>query len=494
MFTLILGLLLTLIIFKLILIPLYNLSFYQKQGLPTTFFPVIGFHRALRKGFYKDGDFLKDFKDASKINPNQKGFASNFGSNIVIHLRDPNYIKEFLQNPSNYRKAKFLDILRILVGNGLLFAEGDTWKSRRKIISASFHYDFLRTNTALIQETTREILDKIPSQEYKGYNLMDMIQRITGEVVGRLFFGGNLNRYDFGGEPLTLALANLIAALSERIPTLPYMILGNRAFSLPIQGWREMARKVLEFRAQCCKIIEDRRRDGQKYHDLLDSLLEYQKTSEEGGGDNLTDEDIVNEFVTFFLAGMDTTGHLVTMVLYNLTLVPEYLLKLKQEREKIYKTNHPITAEALQGMDVLNSVLKETLRYSTPVPWVLTRESLTDHAIKDLQIKKGTLVKADFISNFYHANNFEEPEQFKPERWQDPNLKLDAFSFAPFSGGPRNCIGQHLAMLEAKIIVSEFLEKFNYQVSQPYQLKMALRFLYEPYKPIKIDLSPKITS
>jgi len=488
MIVLLFGLIATLVAAKLLLIPLYNLSFYQKQGLNTTFYPVIGFHKALRKRFFKDGDFLKDFKDASKIDPNQKGFASNFGSDVVIHLRDPAYIKEFLQNPGNYKKAKFLDILKILVGNGLLFAEGDRWKARRKIISGSFHYDFLSHNTALIQETTREILDQIPKEEYKGHLLMDMIQQITGEVVGRLFFGRNLNHYSFDGEPLTLTLAHLIAALSERIPTLAHLILGQKAFSLPIHGWRALAKKVSDFRAQCCKIIEDRRKDGKKYHDLLDSLLEYQKTSE---GDKLTDQDIVDEFVTFFMAGMDTTGHLATMALYNLTLAPEYLPKLKEERDKIYNTNQVVTAESLQSMDVVNSVLKETLRYSAPVPWVFTRESLRDHNIKDLQIKKGTLVKADFVSTFYHVNNFEEPEKFKPERWQDSNLKLDGFSFAPFSGGPRNCIGQHLAMLEAKIILSEFLEKFNYQITQPYELKMACRFLYEPYQPLKVDLSPK---
>jgi len=143
-------------------------------------------------------------------------------------------------------------------------------------------------------------------------------------------------------------------------------------------------------------------------------------------------------------------------------------------------------------MDYLTSAVKETLRIATPVPWILMRDSLEDHSVGDIKIKKGTLVKCEFFPSFYSTKYFEDPEEFKPERWMDAQNKIDPYAFIPFSAGSRNCIGQHLAILEAKIIISEFLEKFDYKLTEGYQMRTGLRFLYEPLDPLKLILTPKV--
>ena len=248
-------------------------------------------------------------------------------------------------------------------------------------------------------------------------------------------------------------------------------------------------KKVHRFRQICAKIIADRKEQGQESNDLLSSLIATQKA--EDPKQRYTDEDIINEFVTFFAVGMDTTGHLIGMTFYNLHKYPVYLEDLKKEREAVYNKEPIVSADALQKMDVLHSILKETLRLYTPAPATFPRVAVEDHKLVDLSIRKGDLVRPDFMTNFFDEKNFKDPQQFDPSRWSSAEQKLDPYDFIPFSAGPRNCIGQHLAIIEAKVIISEFLNKFDFKMKDDYELKMVIRFLYEPVDEIKLQLLPK---
>jgi len=477
------------LIYYAFILPKQRLAFYARQGISTYFWPVLGVIKRSRDDQAKHGDYLKEPKLSSKVNPDQKALASNWGSNAIVSFRDPKYAKEMLQFPTNYKKSAVFDLYKEILGTGLSFLEGDAWKVRRKIISSCFHYEFLKNNTSLIQETVNEFLDKIPPEIYKECEIMDRIQQITAEVVGRIFFGRCLSRYSLDGMPLTLALTHLMGDIGSVIRSGPYMLFGKKILKLPIPKYQKVKQRAQDIRAQCNKIIEGRKNDQGKYHDLLDALL-ARRTSEEPS-EGLSDEDITNEFITLFLAGMDTTGHLVSTVLYYLAKNPQYLEQIKKERESVFKADKSLSIDDLQGMDHLSSAIKESLRISTPVPWILLREALVDHRVGDLQIRKGTLVRSEFFPSQYNEKYFKEPEKFKPERWEDPQNKIDPYAFIPFSAGPRNCIGQHLAILEAKIIISEFLEKFNYKLVENYEMKGTIRFLYEPLDPVKFILTPK---
>ena len=130
------------------------------------------------------------------------------------------------------------------------------------------------------------------------------------------------------------------------------------------------------------------------------------------------------------------------------------------------------------------------MRIHTPATGTFTRLVTEDHKLLDLNIRKGDIVKVEFFGTFYNEKYFEKPQEFKPERWNVPNPDLDPYAFIPFSAGARNCIGQHLAIVEAKIIISEFLERFDYKIPEDYQLKLTIRFLYEPKEDLKLILTP----
>lgn len=194
-------------------------------------------------------------------------------------------------------------------------------------------------------------------------------------------------------------------------------------------------------------------------NDMLSSLLATQNNEDI---EQRFSEDIVNEFITFFIAGMDTTGHLIGMTLYNLTQYPDYLAKLQAEREKTY----PITTDTLHKRDLLHSFIKETLRFYPPGPLPFLREAVQDHDLLDLKIKKGELLACDFLSPAFDEKYFESPTEFRPDRWMDQDAKADSYTFVPFSAGPRNYTGQHLVLMEAKVIISEFLNRFDFALKE----------------------------
>ena len=474
----------------LIVLPQRRMARYKKDDVVTSFHPVLGFVKTMQDDLSTKGDILASAKEFSKKYPDKKIYVSNIGPSPVVLLRDAQYIKDFLQKQSFYKKADYAKNIEPLMGAGLVLAEGEVWKRHRKMISNSFHYEFLKLNTPIAQRTTQEFLENIDPKDYQGFEIMRRIQNITGEIVGRVFFGENLKEYKFEGKTLSAALAELMVDLAVASESALALFFGRKVLNLPIYPeYARVMKRVKAFRNVCNNIIEHKKADTNLNNDLLGCLIATQKS--EDSSERFSNEEIIDEFITFFVAGMESTGQWVAMTLYNLSLHPQYLEQLKQEREATYNKDKEITADTLQKMDFLHAVLKETLRLYSPTPATFPRVVLEDHQLLDMKVKKGDNVRPDFFSLFYDEKYFEDSEMFKPSRWMNTEQKLDSYAFIPFSAGPRNCIGQHLAVIEAKVIVSEFLNRFEFKIAGDYKLRMTFHNFYKPVEPIKFHLTHK---
>jgi len=273
------------------------------------------------------------------------------------------------------------------------------------------------------------------------------------------------------------------------------MIMGAHLFSLtPVA--RGVLNKINKFKAICREIISARKASFAKrnldsvHKDLLDLMLEQQINTKE---EAFADEEIIDEFISFFMAGMDTTGHLLALMSYNVLENPEHLKRLREEIHQYYE-GHDVSIENLNKLEYMSMVMKESLRFNTPVVGIFPREALVDHMLGDVKVKKGNLVGVSQQFNNFNEKNFENPWKYDPERWSNERQKarnLDPFSFIPFVAGGRNCIGQHLSQLEMKIIFCEFLRRFEYKVVEGYEHVMTSRFLYEPEDALKYDLKKR---
>ena len=217
-----------------VVLPLTRMSFYKAKGRPSYFFPVIGYLKPMAENVDIKKDVMADAKEFGQYTPEQKVFVTNTNSRALVVLRDSAYIKEHISKNNCYEKAYIAQALLPLMGTGLVLAEGDTWKRHRKIISNSFHYEFLKTNVSTVQRLTREYFDKITPEDHSAFSAIARVQDITGEVVGRIFFGENLAKYTFEGKPLTVGLAELVSELGF-CGRSPFVILfGTKIMTLPI--------------------------------------------------------------------------------------------------------------------------------------------------------------------------------------------------------------------------------------------------------------------
>ena len=350
------------LIFYYIILPYKRIQEYRSKGFHTYFFPILGEFKTWMDSFNSKGDSFGETKESRNKFPDHKIAITNLGNKTLILIRDPQYSKEFFLNPQNYKKTGVSTFAGPLVdGGGLVLYEGETWKRYRKIISNSFHYESLRINTSLIQSTTKEFFDKLTPEDCKSYRMIPKIQEITGEIIGRIFFGENLAKFAIDGKPMTAYAGEMVSELMVAAIGPLSIIFEDKPLKYPIlPSHRRLVSKIARFRNLCFQIVKDRKVSDSQGNDLLGSLLETQKSPDVEN--RLTDADIVNEFIIFFIAGMDSTGHLISMALYNLTQNPEYYEILQKERDNLYKKEEPATLDTLQKMDEVNGIL--TLPYA----------------------------------------------------------------------------------------------------------------------------------
>lgn len=470
------------------------------------FFPVIGNLMACLNAFRTTGEFYGHFKEEIRRNTSLRAIGGNFLDKPYVFLVDPLLVKEFLLKQSNYARAPLLnDLVKIVAGEGLVTTDGDIWKRHRKVISSAFHYDLVRDTIPDTVVTADQFLEDLKKSDLNKVDIMLTYQTIAGEVIGRLFFGAKFSEYIVRGVTVTTFLSNLEETLGQNGPSLSYLLFGAKGIKSGIfPGHRQLMRDTKDFQDFARRVIEEKTedlrqrkqanetRDGQR-KTLIDILLEQgEKTS----GDGFTTQEIIDEFITFFGAGMDTTGHVIAMMAYFLAVNPQYKERIMEEVDKFFADPSKITLDSLNEMDFMTAFIKETSRLGTPSASYVDRIALVDHNLADLKIKKGTLVNLNSVFNNFNPIYHDDATEFKPERWLTESktmesVKKEPYVFIPFSSGPRNCIGQHLATAEMKIIFSLFVKKFDFSLKPDYKLRMIQRIMYEPYDRLIFTLTPR---
>ena len=199
-----------------------------------------------------------------------------------------------------------------------------------------------------------------------------------------------------------------------------------------------------------------------------------------------------------YVAGTDTTGHLLAHTVLFLLKYPEVYKKLMVEiKENDNLDDNKIEWESFQNMFYLQAVFKESLRLRPGVIDIAQREVLKDFKLEDIFIKKRTILQSGYYMSCHDERFYDNADKFIPERWLNngKNHKTEEeepYLFTPFSAGNRNCIGQHLAKFEAMIILVKFLKKFEFFMkNKDYVEKWVIRFLYEPKDPLLLRFSVK---
>jgi cytochrome P450 len=349
-----------------------------------------------------------------------------------------------------------------VLGNGLVTSEGAFWHRQRKLVQPAFLNARVRSYVPIMVELTNQMLSSWTSG--KRVQIDFEFEALTSKIALKTLFDlddhGDRERFD---GVLKLAF-DLMNARLRRIIKLPLWV--------PTPANLRLQRAVAELDQTVQGFIAAGRSRQQHGNDLLSRLL----LARYEDGKPMNDRQLRDEAMTLYLAGHETTALTLAWSWYLLSQHRNVEETLVSEWKRVLKGATP-TAQHLQRLPYTAAVIAESMRLFPPV-YVIGREATTELELGGYRVKPGYTVLMSQWVNHRDPKYFPDPEDFRPERWQDGLAKrLPKFAYYPFGGGQRICVGSTFALIEATIVLAA--------VGQHY------RFTVDP--DAVIDVKPQIT-
>lgn len=380
---------------------------------------------------------------------------SRVGPRRICVVNDPDLVREVLvAQQHRVTKTRVLRRASLLLGDGLLTSEGEHWRRERRLIQPAFHRDriagYADTMASYAMRAARTWEDGARVDVHR-----EMMQ-LTLAIAGMTLFGA---RVEAEAAEIGAAL-DIAMAMFQRL-TLPFSELLDR---LPLPANRRFAAARARLDATVYRMIQERRAAGADTGDVISMLLLAQ--DESGDGTGMTDTQVRDEVLTLFLAGHETTANALAWTWYLLARHPEAESMLHAEIDDVLGDRQP-TADDLARLPYTRAVIAESMRLFPPA-WVLGREAREPFEIAGYTIPVGTMV---FMSQWLihrDARWFPDPLAFRPERWT-PEMEraLPRFAYFPFGAGPRKCIGESFAWMEAVLVLATLARRWRVRLAHP---------------------------
>ncbi len=439
--------------------------------------------------------------DRSKVPPGPRG--SFFLGNTFAYLRDPigflsksvrehgdivnlrlgNLTTYLLVNPEHmeyvlkshadhFMKDKLTRWLIPLVGQGLLTSEGEFWRRQRRLAQPAFQRVQIERYAEVMVEDTQRMLESWRQGQVR--NVHDDFMRLTLSIVARTLFNTELaGDADKIGESLEVVMNYFMS---------PMRWFGIRE-KMPLPSTLRYRRAIKQIDDIVYGIIRQRRESGEDPGDLLSRLLEAR--DEQGNG--MTDSQLRDEAVTLILAGHETTALVMFYTFYLLSQSPEAEQRLASELSVVLSGRAP-TAGDVPDLRYTEWVIRESMRLYPPA-WAIAREALSDCEIGGYSVPKGTQI---FLSQFLvhrDARIFGDPDTFRPDRWDNDLIKrLPRCAYFPFGDGPRVCIGNHFAMMEAVLILATIAQSYRLTLRPGPKLELLPSITLRPRRSLLMQL------
>ncbi|KAI8088098.1 cytochrome P450 [Gilbertella persicaria] len=399
------------------------------------------------------------------------------GNPTAVMTIDPQNIEYVLKgNFKNYLKGpKFKSSLSEILGNGIFNANGEQWRYQRKAASHIFNVKNFRDEfTDVFVKEMRVLNDNLlqpAAQQGTIIDFHDLIFKFTLDSFVYLGFGIQLDSL-LNTEKIPFAVSfdhlQRLGALRFASPFAPI----NEAFTKYITPWKMSTTNHVEVIDTFAEtVIRQRRKEVAEGIEHKDLLSRFMNTTNEKG-EKLNDVELRDTILNFIIAGRDTTAQALSWLFYNLALQPRIEKKMMEEiKDKITEdteSDSPALYEVINTMPYIHAVFYETLRLHPPVP------ANQKYALEDDIWPDGTIIKAGYYVNwstYAQARNTkiwgDNAREFYPERWIDEQGSLrreNAGKWPAFHAGPRICLGQNLATLEALVCIIFLLRRYSFKL------------------------------
>lgn len=398
-------------------------------------------------------------------------FYEQLGSSFVI-VMDPEGIEEVLiEHAGSLNKDRFTGELGRVLGRGLVTSEGDLWRRQRKLMAPSFQPKHIEKLAGVMVGCTETLLTGYQAGQTRDVHA-DMM-RLTLDIVVSTLFGSTPIRSDEVDEHLAAIMSDfhtLMFTWRAMFPTwTPFPT------RLRLKRSRDRLQRIVR------EIIRTKRTSETTSAELLSRLIAAQDET----GRGMSDAQLLDEALTVFLAGHETTALALTYALCCLARHPLALTRLEKEVDDVLG-DAPASLASVARLEFCGAVVKEAMRLYPPV-WAIGREATEPVTIGGKELAAGTQFMLPQWVVHRDPTWFAEPLHFLPERWlSQTGPSIPRFAYFPFGGGPRICIGNHFAMLEATLALASIVRRVRLSLPAEFEFDLLPTITLRPRAPIQM--------
>jgi cytochrome P450 len=406
---------------------------------------------------------------------------------LIVHPEGVHHV--LTRGPETYsRMTPDTSVFRVAIGQSLLTTDGPPWLSTRRLVapvfsraSVSAFGDTITAITAAALDRWEQRLRGPASEPVQPLDMVEEMRQLTLATVAQALFS-----VDSAALPLGPRI-DALAAVIDKMFRSPAIFLASLGIPLlPYPGMRTAIRRLDR---ELYQVIDEHlagASDGTgSYRDLLTHLAQ----ARDDAGHSLTRKELRNELLDLLLAGQETTASMLTWALALLALHPSVEEQLYAELHEVLAEGAP-TTEDLQKLPGLAAIVQETLRLY-PSAWVIVRKALKDDEIDGHRIAKQSLV---FLSPWVtqrHAAWWQDPEEFRPERFAPGSSSSLRGAYYPFGLGPHRCVGEQLALLEAKLVLATVVQRYRLRLKEGHSIAPGVFPALRPRHGLPMFLDPR---
>ena len=394
-----------------------------------------------------------------------------------VVVNHPDAIRHVLvNNVKNYSRRKSYAFLQELLGDGLLTSEGEGWKKQRRLTQPVFSKEQLH---GLINQMDHSIQDFFDFHWNKNgtIDLEQSLNILTLQILTQSIIYSSDKSY-FNSVQFDLHDA-LTYMTSKRFNALKFLS------ELPSKKKRRGKAAIIRVKSVVKDIIESRAQSqSMKHNDLLEMLM---STKDAETGESLDKKALLDEVMTMFVAGHDTTAAALTWTIYLLQQNKNVLNVMLEELDSNWNGEN-ITVESLSSLGYMKMVIQEAMRLLPPV-WAFGRKAKEEDEIMGFEIRKGQSVNIPIYAIHRHPDFWEKPNEFYPEHFLPDAVKnRDKFAYMPFSLGQHRCIGEYFALMEIQMVLMRMYKNFQFELASNKPMEYTPLVTLKPKQSIELNL------
>jgi cytochrome P450 len=403
-----------------------------------------------------------------------------FAGRDTYLVTSPEGVRRILQeNSANYSKRHFsYAMLRRLFGNGLFTADGSFWLQQRRLAQPAFHKERIAAMGERMVGAALEMRNVWEQHAARGETVQMVKQmgtlalRVAGEALFGEELGPDAAEIARAWETLNHQMAERAARRSLLPPVLPTAY--DRAFRRARQSLFEIVDRI---------IARKRTGTGERA-DLLSLLMDAE---DEETRARMTDAQLRDEVVTLLLAGHETTAMALSWIWPLLHQHPQVRARLDAELAEVLEGRAPRAGD-FDRLRYTRAIVEETLRLYPPA-YLFNRHAEGDDVVAGHRVHRGGSIIISPLILHRHPAYWPEPDSFRPERFLDAEAERarPRFAFLPFSGGPRQCIGNGFALMEAVLVLATLAQRFHPELVGPFP-QMEFRVICRPSDDVAMRL------